>query len=102
MLGWIESIWRLLDSACFTVIVILFTVTVEDGIYRKARRKAAALDTSVSQVVAAYLRSWTSEEGLKRRRVKKLRNIFALVSEHRQPGPAAPGSREELYAERLR
>jgi hypothetical protein len=87
-------------SYCETVKNI--TVTVEDGIYRKARRKAAALDTSVSQVVAAYLRSWTSEEGLKRRRVKKLRNIFALVSEHRQPGPAAPGSREELYAERLR
>jgi hypothetical protein len=77
-------------------------VTIEDGVYRKARRKAAALDTSVSQVVAAYLRSWTSEEGLKRYRAKKLRNIFALVSEHRQPGLAAPGSREELYAERLR
>ena len=78
------------------------TVTIEDEIYRKARRKAAALDTSVSQVVAAYLRSWTSEEGLKRYRAKKLRNIFALVSEHRQPGPSAPGSREQLYAERLR
>ena len=56
------------------------TVTIEDGVYRKARRKAARLlDTSVSQVVAAYLRSWTSEEGLKRYRAKKLRNIFALV-----------------------
>ena len=78
------------------------TVSVEDGIYRKARRKAAALDTSLSQVVAAYLRSWTSEEGLKRSRAKKLRNIFALVSEHRQPGLAAPGSKEKFYAERLR
>jgi hypothetical protein len=88
-------------SYCETVKNI--TVTVEDEIYRKARRKAAALDTSVSRVVAAYLRSWTSEEGLKRYRAKRLRNIFALVSEHRQPGPAAaPGSREELYAERFR
>jgi hypothetical protein len=78
------------------------TVAVEDGIYRKARRKAAALDTSVSQVVAAYLRNWTSDEGLKRNRARRLRKIFALVSGHHQPGPAAPGSREELYAGRFR
>jgi hypothetical protein len=78
------------------------TVTIEDGVYRKARRKAAALETSVSQVVAACLRTWTSEEGLKRSRMKKLRNLFALVSERCQPGPAGAGPREELYAERVR
>ena len=65
------------------------TVGIDDEVYLKARRKAASLDTSVSQVVATFLRNWTAEEGLKKSRAKKLRKLFALVSERSQPGPAA-------------
>ena len=78
------------------------TVGIDDETYLKARRKAAALDTSVSQVVATFLRKWTAEEGLKRNRARKLRKLFALVSERTQPGPAAPEPRADLYADRIR
>lgn len=78
------------------------TVAIDDETYRKARRKAASLDTSVSQVVSTFLQNWTAEEGLKKSRAKKLRKLFALVSQRSQPGPAAPGPREDLYAGRVR
>lgn len=78
------------------------TVGIDDEIYLKARRKAASLDTSVSQVVATFLQNWAAEEELKKSRAKKLRKLFALVSERSQPGPAAPGPRDDLYAGRIR
>jgi hypothetical protein len=78
------------------------TVGIDDEIYLKARRKAASLDTSVSQVVATFLRKWTAEEGLKKSRAKKLRKLFALVSQRTQPGLATPQPRDDLYAGRLR
>lgn len=37
------------------------TVTVDDETYRKARLRAAAADTSVSQLVRAYLQSLAAE-----------------------------------------
>jgi hypothetical protein len=78
------------------------TVGIDDEIYLKARRKAASLDTSVSQVVAAFLQKWTAEEDLKKSRARKLRKLFALVSQRTQPGPAAPPPRDYLYAGCLR
>jgi hypothetical protein len=78
------------------------TVGIGDEIYFKARRKAASLDTSVSQVVADFLRNWTTEEASKKSRTKKLRKLFALVANRSQPGPAAPGPRDDLYASRIR
>ena len=78
------------------------TVGIDDEIYLKARRKAASLDTSVSQVVATFLRKWTAEEDLKKSRAKKLRKLFALVSQRTQPGRATPQPRDDLYAGRLR
>jgi hypothetical protein len=78
------------------------TVGIDDETYLKARRKAASLDTSVSQVVASFLRKWTAEEGLRKSRARKLRKLFALVSERSQPGPASPGPRDDLYASRIR
>jgi hypothetical protein len=78
------------------------TVGIDDEVYFKARRKAASLDTSVSRVVADFLRNWTAEEGLKKSRTKKLRKLFALVANRSQPGPAAPAPRDDLYAGRIR
>jgi hypothetical protein len=78
------------------------TLGIDNETYLKARRKAASLDTSVSQVVASFLRKWTAEEGLRKRRARKLRKLFALVSERSQPGPASPGPRDDLYAGRIR
>jgi hypothetical protein len=67
------------------------TVSIDTETYLKARRKAAMLDTSVSRVVAAYLRTWTAEEEAKKSRAKKLRKLFASVAERNQPGPAVQG-----------
>jgi hypothetical protein len=78
------------------------TLGIDNETYLKARRKAASLDTSVSQVVASFLRKWTAEEGLRKSRARKLRKLFALVSERSQPGPASPGPRDDLYAGRIR
>jgi hypothetical protein len=78
------------------------TVSIDAETYLKARRKAAMLDTSVSKVVASYLRTWTAEEGAKKSRAKKLRKLFASVSERNQPGSAVQGGRGDLYAERIR
>ncbi|MCE9555721.1 MAG: hypothetical protein K8T91_20425 [Planctomycetes bacterium] len=38
------------------------TMSIDDATLSKAQQKAAALDTSISDVVSAYLRFWAEKE----------------------------------------
>ncbi len=78
------------------------TISVDDSVYRLARKKAADEDTSVSRVVQRFLEHWA---GLDDRAVlqARLEKLFAEadVRDRDIAESAGPFSREELYAERL-
>lgn len=52
-------------------------VPLEDAVYAKAQQKALALETSVPEVVANYLRSWTSDTAALSEAHETLRARFA-------------------------
>jgi len=78
------------------------TISVDDSVYRRARRKAAAEDTSISRVVQRFLTQWAGQDDSKAL-VARLERLFAEADERDRgkTGSAGPFSREELYAERL-
>jgi len=78
------------------------TVSVNDEIYRRARRKAAEHNTSVSQLVAEYLRTLTKDEELRAERNKKLDELFAAQDRRRKRKPIGRLKREEIYTRGLR
>src|SRR5437879_8549652 len=78
------------------------TVSVNDEIYRRARRKAAEHNTSVSQLVAEYLRGLTRDEELRAERNKKLDELFAAQDRRRKRKPIGRLNREEIYTRGLR
>ena len=85
------------------------TLSIDEGTYRRARIRAAELDTSVSALVRDYLKSLTMEPGgeereetVDERRRRLLRDVFAdfeargvglRISENQ--------TREELYEEAI-
>ena len=78
------------------------TISVDDRIYRRARKKAAAEETSLSRVVQRFLVQWAGQDdapGL----LVRLERLFeeADLRDRDKPGSAGTFSREELYAERL-
>lgn len=78
------------------------TITVDDGVYRRARQKAAAEDTSLSRVVQQFLTQWAAEDD-RQALLARLERLFeeADARDGDKPGSAGPFSREELYAEQL-
>ena len=78
------------------------TVSVSDEIYRRARRKAAENNTSVSRLVADYLHTLTREEELRAERRKRLEELFAAQDRERQRKPVGRLKREEIYGRGLR
>lgn len=78
------------------------TVSVNDETYRRARRKAAEHNTSVSQLVAEYLRTLTKDEELRAERNKRLEELFA--AQDRDPKRRRVGrfKREDIYNRGLR
>lgn len=78
------------------------TVAISDDIYTKARRKAAEADTSVSKVVADYLRLWVSRADPAMNRKRELKQLFRELDAHNQNKPVKPLSRREIYADRIR
>jgi hypothetical protein len=78
------------------------TLAVDDDIYAKARRKAALENTSISRIVAEYLRQWISETDLSVKRKQRLKRLFRQVDNRKQVDPAVPLTREEIYAGRIR
>ena len=85
------------------------TVSIDEGTYRRARIRAAELDTSVSALVRGYLKSLTMEPGgeerdetVDERRRRLLKNLFADF-EARGIGLRMSDNqtREELYDEAI-
>ena len=78
------------------------TVSVNEEVYRRARRKAAEHNTSVSQLVAEYLRTLSKDEELRAERNKKLDELFAAQDRRRKRKPIGRLKREEIYTRGLR
>lgn len=79
------------------------TISIPDELYRRARSKAAAAETSLSRVVQDFLSRWATEERSRAELVARLDALFAEsdARDRDRPGSAGPFSREEVYAERL-
>ncbi|MCP5197942.1 MAG: hypothetical protein H6974_14325 [Gammaproteobacteria bacterium] len=79
------------------------TLTLPDELYRLARSKAAAADTSLSRVVRDYPSRRTVEDADRAKRIARLDKLFAEsdARDRDQIGSAGPFSRSELYDERL-
>ena len=78
------------------------TVSVNDEVYKRARRKAAEHNTSVSRLVADYLRLLGKEEELRVERTKRLEELFAAQDRNRPKKGLGRLKREEIYARNLR
>jgi len=78
------------------------TLTVSDEIYRRARSKAAEHNTSVSRLVAEYLRSLSKDEELRAERNKLLDELFEKQDRARRRKPVGHLKREEIYGRNLR
>ena len=78
------------------------TISVDDAVYRRARKKAAAEETSLSRVVQRFLEQWAGKDD-HADLVVRLQRLFeeADTRDCDQQGSAGPFTREELYAERL-
>ena len=78
------------------------TISVDESVYRLARKKAAAEDTSLSRVVQHFLTQWAGQDDRAALQAR-LEKLFAEadVRDRDKEGSAGPFSREELYAERL-
>ena len=79
------------------------TISLPDDLYRRARSKAAAAETSLSRVVQDLLARWATEEQTKAELMARLDALFTEsdARDHEKPGSAGPFPREELYADRL-
>lgn len=79
------------------------TISLPDDLYRRARRKAASAETSLSRVVQDYLAQWAAEEQARAELIARLEALFkeSDARDHNKPGSAGPFPREQLYADRL-
>ncbi len=78
------------------------TVSVNEEVYRRARRKAAERNTSVSQLVAEYLQMLTKDEELRAERNRRLDELFIAQDRGRKRKPVGGLRREEIYSRGLR
>lgn len=78
------------------------TVSVDEDVYYTARRQAAERKTSISQLVAEYLRSLSREDELRAERERRLRELFQSADQRTQPGPVGPFNRDEIYNDAVR
>lgn len=79
------------------------TISISDDLYRRARSKAAATETSLSRVVQDFVARWASAEQSRAELDARLDILFA-ESDARDPtkrGSAGLFPREEIYAARL-
>lgn len=75
------------------------TVSVPDDVYRSARIRAAERGTSVSSLVAEFLRSLSDQEGEFERRVAQQRRVQAEITRFRAGDRL---DRERLHERALR
>jgi plasmid stability protein len=79
------------------------TISLPDDLYRQARSKAAAADTSLTQVVRNFLTQWAIKTQTRAELTARLDALFAEsdARDRDQPGSAGPFSRTDLDSERL-
>ena len=85
------------------------TVSIDEGTYRRARIRAAELDTSVSALVRDYLKSLTMEpageerdETVDERRRRLLKDVFEKITANGGGLRMSDNqTREELYDEAI-
>lgn len=79
------------------------TLTLPDDLYRRARRKAAAADTSLSGVVQDYVARWVADDQSRAELTARLDALFAQSDrrDRKKSGSAGPFTRDEFYAGRL-
>jgi hypothetical protein len=53
------------------------TLTLDEATYWMAEQKATSLDTSLSRVVAEYLRQWTADEDATEQARRRMAALFA-------------------------
>lgn len=70
-------------SCCETVLMKNITVSVGDELHRKARVRAAELDTTVSAVVREFLTAFSGEESDFERRRKLQDDTLTTIEEFR-------------------
>jgi hypothetical protein len=73
-------------------------IPIDDDTFSKAEQKAAALSTSLPDVVARYLRQWSDGEAAQAEVRRKMIAMFAKPTW--QFGVGAPDSREQRNARR--
>ena len=78
------------------------TISVDDDVYQRASRKAAAAATTLPEVVEDLLSEWTREDrdadAESQRRADFLAFLDQLSARPLRPGPSVgPLDREELY-----
>jgi hypothetical protein len=78
------------------------TLSIEDDLYRLARRKAAEMETSVSGLVRNYFRSLADEENRLRKVKARMERLFAETDSAPHVRTAGRTDREEIYAKRVR
>jgi len=75
-------------------------VRVDDEVYLKARRKAAAHNTSLNQLVIDYLSSLSDEDELRVERNKRLEELFDSQDRGPRTKPVGRIQRKEIYRRR--
>jgi hypothetical protein len=75
-------------------------VRIDDEVYLNARRKAAAHNTSVNQLIADYLSSLSDEEKLRAERNKRLEELFDSQDRGPRTKPVGRIQRKEIYRPR--
>lgn len=73
------------------------TVSVEDEVYFSARRKAAEQHTSISQIVAEFLRSLSREDELREERRQRLQEVFQALDRRGQTHEVGRLDRAAIY-----
>ena len=78
------------------------TISVKDAVYRRAREKAAAEQTSLTRIVEQFVEQWAGQEN-RAALLARLQQLFDQADQRDddREGSAGPFSRQELYAERL-
>ncbi len=78
------------------------TIAVDDAVYLAARRKAAEQSTSVSRLVADYLRTLSREDELRAERSQLLATLFDRTDRSPKRGPVGRLNRGEIHARDVR
>lgn len=78
------------------------TVTVEDDVYHAARLKAAQRATSISRLVADFLRDLSREDELRAERQRRLAESFLQLDRRATNAAIGRFDRDEIYDAELR